>query len=318
MKKIVLFIVAINAVFVSAFAQPPYDTTSITFTPGSHIIDTIPNYWTGSVITDSIPVIKVDTSVAHLWQMGGTLKTGFISGSTREYGIMTDTLHPYPSNANDYFSLQLSPEPNYQINIWHRFVTDSFHAGGVVEFSTDSGVTWMSFLSCTGMVYTTGTSHINNLFSGDYAFTGNSGGQVETSLFVPTCVGVRTTSTACIFDNYYGKLFVRFRFLSDSTASSDPGWKIDSIEVMVLHCSGGVTQKSHSEQVTMTPNPTTDLLQIKSSQTENHVSIYNLTGRSVLSADFQNYETELSVGDLPTGLYIVRVNGTVIGKLLKN
>ena len=317
MKKLgTAFYIFVLLLSQTASAQTYPDTASILFGPNMLLADTIKQpFWSAwPSALDSFTVISIVDSSTSLWQIGTSSKSVFTDTVGRSPGIMTDTVGPYPANANAFFALEFGGQLNYLIKFWHRFETDSFHAGGVVELSTDSGATWINVY---GGCYDTGFDHVSDIFSGDLAFTGNSGGQTMSRFMVITCRGHRTTATSCHNSYFIGSCWIRFRFLSDATVSSKSGWKIDSVQIIVIGCPGLVPETHAGAGITMTPNPTSDLLQIKSSQTDNHVSIYDLTGRSVLSADFQDYETELSVGNLPTRLYIVRVNGTVIGKLLK-
>jgi|GEM_PF-3067827 len=109
-----------------------------------------------------------DTSSSPLWQIGNTTKYFFSSaGST--IGIMTDTLHPYPVNANNSFIITVSNVLTSIISVWHRYQTDSLHAGGIIEFSVDSGLTWQNVQGLCNKDSTSGSAYngtyTNNFYS---------------------------------------------------------------------------------------------------------------------------------------------------------
>jgi hypothetical protein len=98
--------------------------------------------------TPDTPSISIDTSSATLWQIGSTRKPIFSNDSIAVRAIMTDTLHFYPANANDFFILKVdSIVPNFIVDVWHKYETDSLHAGGIVEYSFDT-ITWINVANC--------------------------------------------------------------------------------------------------------------------------------------------------------------------------
>ena len=78
--------------------------------------------------------------------------------------------------------------------------------------------------------------------------------------------------------------------------------------------------ESSAERLTLFPNPATDLLtislpkDIKSHQREAHV--YDMAGKLIMTKLLNHFETEVSIGNLPSGLYQVRVEG-FLGRFIK-
>jgi hypothetical protein len=78
--------------------------------------------------------------------------------------------------------------------------------------------------------------------------------------------------------------------------------------------------ESSAERLTLFPNPATDLLtislpkDIKSYQREAH--IYDMAGKLVMTKVLNHFETEISIGNLPSGLYQVRVE-ELVGRFIK-
>src|ERR1700745_1168639 len=129
MNKLISFLFAVLFFSVATNAQVidgyPMDSATIAFT------------------NDSIPIVIPDTASLPLWQIGRTYKSFFTTDSAGAIAMMTDTLNPYPVNANNWFVIKI---PNWWGNtifdFWHKYQTDSSHDGGIVEFSIDAGTTW--------------------------------------------------------------------------------------------------------------------------------------------------------------------------------
>lgn len=117
---------------------------------------------------------------------------------------------------------------NMKLRFWHTYTLESLKDGGRLEISVDNGATWFTVESTgsgvafasngyTGTINTPGNSSARSDFHNLTAWTGNSGGFVETLLNI--------TDSA----KFAGKT-VRFRWIlaTDSTTAS-AGWSIDSI-----------------------------------------------------------------------------------------
>lgn len=92
---------------------------------------------------DTVSCYTPDTAAAPLWQIGRTYKPFFTSDTAGVVAVMTDTTHPYPVNANNWFVISLLKLNYHSIvfSFWHRYQTDSGRDGCIVELSQDNGVT---------------------------------------------------------------------------------------------------------------------------------------------------------------------------------
>ena len=277
--------------------------------------------------TDSTEIV-IDTSMAMLWQIGNTMKPVFSNGTVPMRGIMTDTLHTYPANANDYFEIKIKNVNNTVVDIWHRYQTDSLHAGGIIEFSTDTGLTWMNIANCGSVLTQNIYAPTDTIISGQPAFTGTSNGEQFSRFQFTNCIAVRTTTTFCYGSfNFPNQIYVRFRFASDTTVSSLSGWMIDSVEIENTGCGLGISNINVNKSIEIFPNPATTQLTITAPNAINEVTITNLLGqrmetspdRSILRQSSGQGEEVISVdvSGLPAGVYFVKVNGSEVRKFLK-
>jgi len=260
-------------------------------------------------ISDTVPhQIVPDTAASPLWQIGHTTKMVFAADTNGSHGIMTDTLHPYPTNANNWFTLVVdNAPPNMILDIWHEYQTDSGKDGGIVEFSTDSGATWLNIATCPDMFFPaiiTQNFYTNadSLSNGQQAFSGNSHGQVHSRLQFFDCILLKRTATTCHFF-YSGSFYIRFRFSSDTLADTLSGWKIDSIKVLGATCPGYVNDVNGALHVSPYPNPTHDgIFNFPALGHENELSleVYNTLGAKVYSGA---YTHQLNLSNHAPGLY---------------
>lgn len=116
-----------------------------------------------------------------------------------------------------------------QLRFWHRYDLQSGWDGGRIEISTDNGGSWFSVESSNSGVAFASNGYNETMrifgsglpgdFAGLRAWTGNSGGFIETIL--------NLTNTA----KFAGKT-VRFRWvIATNSITSSPGWRVDSISL---------------------------------------------------------------------------------------
>ncbi len=304
MKKILLVLLFLPGILKAQFVA--LDSATFAFSPGDSLYLRVPTSF-----GDTVSAI-IDTTGSRLWQIGSTLKPVFSNDTTATRGIMTDTLYHYPSKADDYFVLKLHSFINYRVNFWHRYQTDSMHAGGIVEFSSDSGTTWINVADCPAMAMQNIYTLADTLLTGQPAFSGTSNGEQFSSLQFINCVGERTTSTRCFPDLFnFSDVYIRFRFVSDSTVDSLSGWIIDSIKIVGYDCEGSVSKVENDLQpLSMFPNPATSMLTVQSGEAINSITIINLLGQTVYSRQFtfHSKQANIDVSELTTGVYFVKVN----------
>ena len=129
-----------------------------------------------------------------------------------------------------------SPGP-LRISFDHRYQTEANYDGGVVEYSTNNGATWLDaepFFTQNGYPATINTTGTDSPIAGQNAFTGNSNVQFNTNTFIHSTIVIPVFSET--------PLLVRFRFNCDGSVAGGGinGWYIDNI--LIEHVSGIVNQ----------------------------------------------------------------------------
>ena len=315
MKKILLALLLLP-LFVNGqyFNGPVTDSTTFTFATGDSLVHHMPNGLSNP------STIIIDTSATTLWQIGNTLKPVFSNTVSATHGIMTDTLQHYPAHANGFFVVKIYNSINCIIDFWHKYQTDSFHAGGMVEFSTDSA-TWVNIAACFGIATQNFYSKTDTIVSGQPSFMGNSNGEQLSRFELLNCVGIKTTATTC-FPNYglgpVAPIYLRFRFVSDSTIDSLSGWMIDSIRIDYTVClPGGVNDVTNENSFSISPNPVYNELNITSTNKITNITITNLLGQTVFTHKYNSEQVQVSVADLPTGMYFVKINNIEVRRFVR-
>jgi len=80
----------------------------------------------------------------------------------------------------------------------------------------------------------------------------------------------------------------------------------------------GVASPGFSKgQVTVFPNPASDEVAITASGVISNVSISNLIGQDVYHQNYNSEKVVINISDLPPGIYFVKVNDTIVKKLVK-
>lgn len=306
MNRLILFVfctfilssAALNAT-AQVFDGEPMDSTIIRFNGGS------------------IPGLLPDTAGIPLWQIGRTHKS-FFTTDTTAISMMTDTLHPYHTHANNWFVLKIRNGMNIIVDFWHKYQTDSTHAGGIVEFSTDHGSTWQNVLgNCNidgsmgqGILTDNFYSSHDTLHTGEPAFTGTSGGASLYSRFqffigLPVKTASGTGCTLVSVDTFY----TRFRFVSDTATDTLAGWDIDSIKIEADHYNGGaVALVNKGNMLHVFPNPSYDgsfIFPALVAENQFDIEVYNALGTRIKKMP---YAHSLSLKGYPSGIYFYKVS----------
>lgn len=86
--------------------------------------------------------------------------------------------------------------------------------------------------------------------------------------------------------------------------------------VVVYDCTAGV--KNITQQlIRIAPNPAKDMVSIKAPMPIEHVVVSDLTGREVLAQSGNKNNLKLNIQTLAPGIYIIRVNGAYVYKIVK-
>jgi subtilisin family serine protease len=113
----------------------------------------------------------------------------------------------------------LTVPPNGQLSFWHSFNMEAGFDGGVVEISTD-GAVWTDLgpLMTQGGYNSTISTCCNTPIAGRVAFSGNSGGYIETLVDLGSYAGQ--------------SVYIRFRMASDEIVAAN-GWYVDDVSLQI-------------------------------------------------------------------------------------
>ncbi len=241
------------------------------------------------------------TQLNNIWEIGAPGKILFNSAYSSPLALVTDTMNAYPINNTSSFTFTIATDDATTISFWHQINSDSLSDGGVVEFSTDGGVTWNNILNSS---YT-----LTNFYSNSSSIASNS----NKSGFTGTSSWVQSTIQGYALD------FVKFKFTftSDNSNTSKDGWMIDDFFV---NCIGtGIDEIRTASHFHFFPNPTTNIISILSDNSTQlkTVALKNNLGQTILETD--NAVIDLSL--LVSGIYFYELTDTkgliTTGKFIK-
>ncbi len=160
----------------------------------------------------------VSTGGLHQWQRGNPNKTVFTSPHSGNNAWVTSLLDVYLNNSNDYLYtpfFNLSSFSGTYLRFWHRLQTQGGHDGGVVEYSTDGG---NSFMSLGYMSDPAATNWYNTNIGGTHMWSGPDSGWVHSTYDLSQIPSTNPVQ-------------FRFKFYSDNSINSFDGWMIDDFEI---------------------------------------------------------------------------------------
>lgn len=290
MKKIVLF-TSLFTLPVLAFSQWSGDT--ITFEKNSNLV-------------------HVDTSQhPNLWQIGRPQKTFTDSAYSKPNAIITDTVNLTPAHNTSSFTVGYKTYVGGSfapiIQFWHKYQTDSLHAGGYLEFSGDTGKTWtnaesLAFGPFSMNMYS--SDSWDTIAGGENAFTGQSSGWLHSVVAVCNFTPYQNGTDSVLF---------RFTFHSDSVALPKEGWEVDNIETGIAVCEGIQEVGKYKGSIQVYPNPSNTevnlLYRFSSASHKATLNLYNPVGQLVKSETISNNAGTVTedVSALPDGIYYYRL-----------
>lgn len=248
---------------------------------------------------DTIP----DTN--NIWQIGAPQKAIFSSAYWSAKAIVTDTINPYPINDTSSFIIvhycmggfSFQPYLVATLSAGYRVDCDSLNDFGRIEFSPDNGNFWIDLLNDT--VY---EPYIvwDIPDNPKPTFTGNSGGWKYFS--------VNIGSLGPIFNIQPGDtVLYRFTFISDSIENNRDGLMFDAVQL--YDYAQSISELSELPS-TLYPNPSTNSATIEFENPTNsnfNLSVYDITGRSVIEQNIKTNRTQLNTQNLPPGIYQYRL-----------
>jgi hypothetical protein len=252
-------------------------------------------------------LMKINNPDSNCWVVAQPAKGRFNSPHSGKLAIITDSVHMYQKNLNDYFYMAISPPDQFwsaaMISFYHKYETDSLIDGGFIEISYNNGEEWINVhddtlhakISFIGL-------YTDTLKGGNYGFSGSSNGWQYVELY-----WLWYMLTKGSMEVFNGNPLIRFRFISDSINTNKEGWMIDDI-VIRGYAPYGAVNKFEYGQITVYPNPSNGLVHINYPEKYSNtvkIEIFDIVGRLVKN-EFPDHG-QIDISNETPGIYFYKV-----------
>lgn len=275
-------------------------------------IGTYYQYFDGANTTPSTSIlVTIPSSSTNVWQIGKPQKPLFSSASTTPNVIVTDTVNYYPSSNTSTFTFyvrntMMGPMSIMALRWKQKLDMDQGLDGGIVEYSTNSGVTWVNSLNNPSVYNYYGWLPANKdtLPSGEFCFSGTD--NVWRDIWL--CVGPGVTS---INDTIY----FRYTFKSDAVNTNKEGWMIDNFLAYYTYAHP-VKQLSQAEYMNVYPNITEGILNVEGKKYNEDdailkMELLDVEGKVLESYGHNKLKVVLDISKYPAGMYHLNVTTNV-------
>jgi hypothetical protein len=124
--------------------------------------------------------------------------------------------------------------------------------------------------------------------------------------------------------DFFGKKTLSVTATSQSIALTPGEYKLYSTQNFGSTITGIVENHTYLNDIQISPNPAGDYIRVISAKGTDRVEIFTLTGSKVKEfklTNFQNEDNEFYVGDLHSGIYLLKVHNTdgqtIVKKVIK-
>lgn len=263
--------------------------------------------------SNSEPVLTIESTPDNLWQIGQAQKNNFTSGYNSLKAIVTDLTNPYASNNTSAFVISWTTDQpsnsihwaNSRIQFAYNVDSDTLTDYGSIEFSPDSGATWIDLLDVDDPTYGSfldwGTSGPNGTMPP--VLSGNSNGWIYYSL------NMQPLSTELAIPAGTTILW-RFSFTSDGNQTNKDGLMFDNIGLVVTPPLS--VSEISADNIQISPNPVISTMDIHFSGSAENMSyrIYSSEGKLIKEFENQNADATLDLNTLDTGIYYLSIHGS--------
>ncbi len=261
--------------------------------------------------TASINSIQIEIlqDSSNVWQIGKPQKTIFDSAATQPNAIVTDTINFYPINDTSRFIAKVwknfSNWGIFALQWKQKLDMDTSYDGGTIEYSTDSGSTWVNVFNNPYVYnfYGYDSLNVDTLLGGTKAFNGTD----STWKDIWLCF---SNSWIAQFSNMDTLLF-RFSIISDSINNNKEGWLIDNMlaHTTFVHTIKEIPQDNYLK---IYPNPTNNIVHVEMEKLSQfhiieHMELVDANGRVI--NQWNNIPTKFwfETKQYPNGQYILKV-----------
>ncbi|MBC7390041.1 MAG: T9SS type A sorting domain-containing protein [Opitutaceae bacterium] len=257
---------------------------------------------------------RTNSQDKNIWQIGKPKKNVFVSGQNSQHALVTDTSKSYPvKNVSSFKIHTYGPTSlvrsevwctNYILNGYYWVDSDSLSDFGKIEFSIDSGKTYLNLLTDSRALWKTSKPIL----------TGRS---KEWKMFA---VDLRNFIKVPPY-NTRNPIY-KFSFISDNIDTKKDGLMFDKLSFCDLQ--GGLLEYSNNESLTILPNPANETISVQSSKAGRFsLDVYSTEGNNVFRSGEFIRGIDINISALNPGIYelILRnENGQIQSKkrFLKN
>jgi len=245
------------------------------------------------------------TPTGSLWEQG-TPSTPFLNNAYSGSQCWTTNLIGNYDNKDS--SALYTPVFNvrndscYRLSFYHKFKTEIYQDGGIVEYSQDGGATWTNVGGVNSSWYNTSyVTGLSNTTPGYNGWSGQSNGWIysESTMLFPQA----------------GTTIIRFRFGSDLSIT-DEGWSIDNLCFeQIAPCNPTSVEEIPLWVNSIYPNPSAGSFELSINSLVGgsaQIEIINMVGQTLYRFD-EKFAADQNVlkydlGALANGVYYVKVN----------
>lgn len=287
------------------------------FISGSCFAQFYRQYFDGAdtAASNSIRVL-LDQDTSNIWQIGNPNKMVFDQAATNPNAIVTDTVNYYPVNNISRFIIKVPLDYNWGVFAlqWKQKLDLDVAEGGIIEYTTDSGNTWVNVFNNPYVYnfYGFNTSNAGYLFTGEEGFVG-----VDTTWRdVWLCFDFSWTSQFMVNDT----IMIRYSFKSDSIVNSKDGWMIDNMiaHSTIIHT---INEKKTDKYLSVYPTPASDNIYIEAQKIQDfhiieHMVLLNSSGQVV--EEWRNIPTKFFINakKYSSGMYHLKIRTNIRSEVL--
>lgn len=260
--------------------------------------------------------MEIDSNTTNIWQIAMPSKTIFDSSATYPNAIITDSINYYPANNSSSFTMDI-PLEDFGWGIlalqWsQKLDMDSGFDGGLIEFSTDEGLSWESVFNNEYVYnfYGYEEENFDTLTTGDFAFSGTDSTWKNIWLCFETS-----------WLDWEESLSFRFTLKTDSVEGNKEGWVMDNFSayITVIHT---VNEETQEEYMLVGPNPSNGRIEINTKKNNEYhiierIEVLNSNGAIVKEYGVSPVKFAIDISDQPDGIYFIKIKTNIKEEVFK-
>ena len=104
---------------------------------------------------------------------------------------------------------------------------------------------------------------------------------------------------------------------NDGTLEAGQGYKIRYDNLAITFVEGLSVQSNNSIELSLSPNPVNNVLNVNASHILDSIEVFNLLGQNVRSKKLNSNKSVLSLNGLKSGIYIAKIKSSLGDKTMK-